>query len=203
MLNIFIFSVIIHPSPVAAAENELSLEAGSAILIEASTGQVLYEYNASEALPPASMSKIMTELLVLDSIKNGQIKWDAMVTAGENAATTEGSKIWLAQNDKHTVKDLYIAMAIASANDASVALAQFVAGSEENFAKMMNEKAREIGLSDQAHFINATGLNRADMNEKFRPTTIQGETLMTAKDTVILTNHILKEHPEVTEYSSI
>ncbi len=190
-------------SSVHAIEGGLQLDAGSAILIEASTGQILYKFNENEALPPASMSKMMTEYLVLDSIKNGHIHWDDVVTVGENAASTIGSRIFLAQGDRHTVEELYIAVAIASANDASVALAEFIAGSEENFAQRMNEKAREIGLSEQAHFINATGLNRIDMKEKFRPTGIQGETLMTAKDAATLALNTLRDHPEATDYSSI
>jgi D-alanyl-D-alanine carboxypeptidase (penicillin-binding protein 5/6) len=203
MVNLFFMAIVIHPSSVEAAENGFELEAGSSILIESSTGQVLYSSNENEALPPASMSKMMTEYLVLDAVANGQISWDAIVTTGENAASTIGSRIFLAQGDKHTVKELYIAMAIASANDASVALAEFIAGSEENFANRMNEKAREIGLSDQAHFINATGLDREDMKEKYRPTTIQGETLLTAKDSALIALNILRDYPEATEYSSI
>lgn len=183
----------------------MSLEVGSAILMEASTGQVLYSYNENEALPPASMSKMMTEYLVLDAIKSGAISWDETVVTSENAATTlpAGSRIFLAEGDRHTVEDLYIAMAIASANDATVALAEFVAGTEENFAHRMNEKAREIGLSEHAHFINSTGLNREHMVEKYRPTSIPGETLMTAKDAAILAVHILRDHPVMTDYSSI
>lgn len=206
ILNFFLVSMIANPSPVSAeeaAQNDLSLAVGSAVLIEANTGQVLYMYNENVALPPASMSKMMTEYLVLENIKDGKISWDSEVTVGENASSTIGSRIFLAEGDKHTVEELYIAMAIASANDASIALAEFIAGSEEAFAKQMNEKATEIGLSEQAHFINATGLNREDMEEKFRPATIEGETLLTAKDAALLALHILREHPEATEYSSI
>jgi D-alanyl-D-alanine carboxypeptidase (penicillin-binding protein 5/6) len=203
MLNLFLVSVLIHPATASAAESGLSLEAGSAVLMEASTGQILYSNNENVALPPASMSKMMTEYLVLDAVEAGNIKWEDVVTTSENAATTIGSRVFLAQGDKHTVKELYIAMAIASANDASVALAEFIAGSEENFADRMNAKAREIGLSDQAHFINATGLNREDMKEKYRPTTIQGETLMSAKDSALLALNILQDHPDATEYSKI
>lgn len=203
MVNLILMAIVIHPLSVKAAENEFELEAGSSILIEASTGQVLYKSNENEALPPASMSKMMTEYLVLDAIAKGQISWDHIVTTSENAATTIGSRIFLAQGDKHTVEELYIAMAIASANDASVALAEFIAGSEENFANRMNEKAREIGLSNQAHFINATGLDRADMKEKYQPSTIQGETLLTAKDSALIALNILRDYPEATDYSNI
>lgn len=198
-------SAIIHPSIVRAETNQLELKAGAAILIEASTGQVLYAKNADIPMRPASMSKMMTEYLVLDAIKAGTIGWDDVVTTQKNAANTlyGGSRIWLAEGDKHTVRELYIAMAIASANDASVALAEYIAGSQEEFSHRMNAKAREIGLSEHAHFINATGLNRDQMKEEFQPKTIHGETIMTAKDTALLAFHLIQDHPEVLEFSSI
>lgn len=203
MLNVLAFSLF--PTKVYADQSGINVDATSAILIEASTGQILYSKNAHVPLPPASMSKMMTEYLVLDAIKNGTISWDDVVTTQHNAANTlySGSRIWLAEGDKHTVEELYIAMAIASANDASVALAEYIAGTEEEFAKRMNQKAREIGLSEHAHFINATGLHREHMKEEYRPEDIPGETLLTAHDAAILAMNILRDHPNVTDYSSI
>lgn len=203
MLNVLAFSLF--PTKVYADQSGINVDATSAILIEASTGQILYSKNAHVPLPPASMSKMMTEYLVLDAIKNGTISWDDVVTTQHNAANTlySGSRIWLAEGDKHTVEELYIAMAIASANDASVALAEYIAGTEEEFAKRMNQKAREIGLSEHAHFINATGLHREHMKEEYRPKDIPGETLLTAHDAAILAMNILRDHPNVTDYSSI
>lgn len=140
----------------------LGLDVKSAVLMEASTGKILLSINADEALPPASMSKMMTEYLVSDYVKQGKIKWDDVVTVSENAAAQIGSRVFLAKGDKHTVLDLYKAMAIGSANDASVALAEFIGGTEQDFVKIMNEKAKEFGMKT-AHFANSTGLDIADI----------------------------------------
>jgi len=177
------------------------LEAKSAILMDAGTGQILYQHNADEPRPPASMSKMMTEYLVSMAVKQGKLSWDDKVTIGENAAKQIGSRILLAQGDQHTIKELYIALAVYSANDATVQLAEEVAGSEEAFIKMMNDTAVELGMT-QSHFINSTGLDRADMPEKYRPAG-EGETTMTAKDAAILAYHIIKDDPEFLETSKI
>lgn len=181
--------------------DSLGLQVKSAILIEASTGKVLLSVNSDEALPPASMSKMMTEYLVSDSVKQGKIKWDDQVTVSANAAAQIGSRVFLAEGDKHTVLDLYKAMAIGSANDATVALAEYVAGSEQDFVKLMNAKAKEFGMKT-AHFANSTGLNIADMPEATRPDSDQ-ETIMSAADTAILARHIVVDHPDFNEVTSI
>ena len=188
----------------AAAETAppFKIDGAAAILMDAETGQVLYEQNADTPLPPASMAKMMTEYLVLKAIRSGKLSWDQVITVGENAASQIGSRIFLARGDKHTVEELYIAVAVGSANDAAVQLAEAVAGSEEAFVELMNETAREIGMTN-SHFINATGLDRADMPEKFRPPESVGETEMSARDTAILAYHILKEEPDFLKYSSI
>jgi D-alanyl-D-alanine carboxypeptidase (penicillin-binding protein 5/6) len=180
----------------------LDLTVKSAILMDAATGQVLYENNSDEALPPASMTKMMTEYLVFKAIKEGKLNWDQTITVQENASLQIGSRVFLAEGDKHTVEELYKAMAIGSANDATVQLAETVAGSEEAFAKLMNDTAAELGMKD-AHFINSTGLDRADMPEAYRPTSIDGETIMSARDSATLAYHILKDYPEFLEYSKI
>ena len=115
---------------------------------------VLYELNADEAFPPASMAKMMTEYLAMESIKEGKFKWDSPVTASKNAADVIGSGQLIAENETLTFKDMFNAMSIYSANDASVAFAELLGGTEENFAKMMNEKAKQLGMSDKAHFIS-------------------------------------------------
>ncbi|OXM83344.1 D-alanyl-D-alanine carboxypeptidase [Paenibacillus rigui] len=192
----------IQPNKAEAAEAvDLKLDVKSAILIEASTGQVLYENNADAALPPASMAKMMTEYLVMEAVKSGKIKWEDMVQVSQYSADVIGSGDLLAVGEQYTVKDLFGAMSIYSANDASVALAEFIAGgSEENFAKMMNEKAKEMGLSNQAHFISSTGLSRVDLG-KYAPKGIEGETLLTAKDAAIIAYNILKDHKEVLDFT--
>ncbi|MCY9666895.1 D-alanyl-D-alanine carboxypeptidase [Paenibacillus alginolyticus] len=186
------------PTP---ANNEPKVAAKSAIIMEASTGAVLYEFNADEAFPPASMAKMMTEYLAMESIKEGKYKWDSPVTASKNAADVIGSGQLIAANETLTFKDMFNAMSIYSANDASVAFAELLGGTEENFAKMMNEKAKQLGMSDKAHFISATGLSRADL--KNPPTSIEGETKMTARDAGILAYNILKDHKEILEFTKI
>jgi D-alanyl-D-alanine carboxypeptidase (penicillin-binding protein 5/6) len=168
----------------------LNLEVKSAILMEATTGQVLYENNADVALPPASMAKMMTEYLVMEAIKSGKIKWTDMVPVSERAAKVGGSGQMLGVGQQYTVEKIFQELSIYSGNDGAVALAEFVGGSEDNFAKMMNAKAKELGMSANAHFISATGLSRKDLKE---PPAEDGETLMTARDAATLAYNILKD----------
>ncbi|TDF93606.1 D-alanyl-D-alanine carboxypeptidase family protein [Paenibacillus piri] len=195
-------SFAVPPKAVMAADDapDLKLDVKSAILIEASTGQVLFKYNEDVALPPASMAKMMTEYLVMEAVKNGKFTWEDMVTTSQYAADVIGSGQLLALNEQATMKDMFGAMSIYSANDASVALAEKIGGTEENFANMMNEKAKQFGLSEKAHFINATGLSRADLG-KYAPKELQGETLLTAKDAALIAYNILKDHKEVLDYT--
>lgn len=137
---------------------DLTPQAKGAILIDYETGQILYEKNSSAKLYPASMTKMMSLLLVIESIHNGRLSWDTEVTASQHASSMGGSQIFLETGEVMTVEDLFKASTVASANDAIVALAEKVAGSEENFAAMMNEKADQLGL-EQTHFVNATGLH--------------------------------------------
>jgi serine-type D-Ala-D-Ala carboxypeptidase (penicillin-binding protein 5/6) len=202
LLQIGILHINVNSVQAEGSNNSLNLNVKSAILIEATTGQVLYEYNADEALPPASMAKMMTEYLVLDSISTGKHKWDDQVTASKAAADVIGSGQLIAENEKLSLKDMFSAMSIYSANDASVALAEFIGGTEEKFATMMNDKAKEIGMSDKAHFISATGLSRSDLGAN-TPKSIDGETLMTARDSAILAQRLLKDHKEVLDFTKI
>lgn len=181
--------------------DQLGLEVSSAVLIEPSTGEILLSINADEALPPASMTKMMTEYIVAEKVKQGELAWDDVVTVGENAAKTVGSRIFLAEGDQHTVEELYIAMAVGSANDATVALAEHVAGSEAEFVTMMNDTAKKMGLKT-AFFINSTGLSRADMPKKYRPEEDK-ETVMSAMDTALLAKYIVEDHPDFARFTSI
>jgi D-alanyl-D-alanine carboxypeptidase (penicillin-binding protein 5/6) len=199
-LSLFTLSSMASAAPAIPGAPEL--DAKSAVLMDAESGQILYQLNANDPKPPASMSKMMTEYLVSRAVKEGKVTWDQMVNVGENAAKQVGSRIFLAEGDQHTIKELYTAMAVGSANDATAQLAVTVGGSEEEFAKMMNETAKELGMTD-SHFINSTGLDRADMPEKFRPASIEGETVMSAKDSAILAYHILKEEPEFLDTAKI
>ncbi|WP_259392181.1 D-alanyl-D-alanine carboxypeptidase family protein [Paenibacillus thiaminolyticus] len=188
-------------SAVKATKESLKLEVTSAILMEASTGQVLVNIDSNTPKPPASMTKMMTEYIVMEKVKNGELSWDEEVTTSEHASLTRGSRIFLAQGDKHTVRDLYIAMAIGSANDATVALAERIAGTEKEFANLMNETAKKLGMTT-AHFINSTGLGREDMPEKFRPEGTD-ETVMSAMDVAKLVRAIVIKHPEFRDFTTI
>ncbi|WP_068612635.1 D-alanyl-D-alanine carboxypeptidase family protein [Paenibacillus tuaregi] len=197
---------IAAPSKTAAKTNQgptdkLGLNVRSAILMEPTTGQVLYSVNGDDPMPPASMTKMMTEYIVAEQVKQGKLKWDQVVTVQENASKQIGSRVFLAQGDQHTVEELYIAMAIASANDATVALAELVGGTEQNFVKMMNEEAKRMGMKT-AYFANSTGLNVGDMPEGFRPSDPK-ETVMSAKDAATLAKYIVTDHPDFTRFTTL
>jgi D-alanyl-D-alanine carboxypeptidase (penicillin-binding protein 5/6) len=179
----------------------LDLKVKSAIVMDATTGQVLLDFNGEQPLQPASMTKMMTEYIVADYVKQGKLSWDDVVTVGKNASLTRGSRIFLADGDQHTVKDLYIAMAVGSANDATVALAELVAGTEQDFIKLMNEEAQRMGMTT-AHFANSTGLDIADMPAEFRTPGDQ-ETVMSALDTAILAKYIVTDHPDFNQFTTI
>lgn len=137
---------------------ELAKNAKAAYLMEYSSGKVVYARNETEKLYPASMTKMMGLLLIYESLNNGKITWDDVVTASEHASSMGGSQIFLEPNETMTVRDLVKAISIASANDAMVAMAEKVGGTHEGFVDMMNKKAKELGL-ENTHFVNATGLH--------------------------------------------
>ena len=144
------------------AENiDLAPNAGSAILIEFETGEIIFEKNSHEKLHPASMTKIMSMLIIMEHIDKNIISWDDVVTASENASGMGGSQILLETNEKMTVHDLFKGIAVASGNDAVVAMAEYIAGTEEAFVKMMNDKVKELGLKD-TNFKNVHGLDDAN-----------------------------------------
>ena len=175
---------------VSAEENDaiLAKNAKSAILIEESTGQILYEYNSHEKNAPASMTKMMSLLLIMESIEKGVINWDQMITVSSNASSMGGSQILLETGEKMSVNDLVKGISIASGNDAVVALAEAIAGTEENFVKMMNDKAKELGLKD-TNFKNCHGLDE------------EGH-YSSAYDMAYIGRELVK-HEKILEYSSI
>ena len=162
----------------------------SAILIEASTQKVLYEQNADEALPPASVTKIMTLLIVMEVIEEGKISLSDMVSASAHACSMGGSQIYLEEGEQMSVEELIKSVLIASANDAAVALAEYVAGSEEAFVAIMNKRAEELGLKN-THFENTNGLDDTVENH-----------VTSARDIAIMSAKLLT-YPKVTQYSSI
>ena len=158
---IFLLGVYIFGSGTSVFAEETTVEladqATSAILMERDTGEVLYEKNSKEQLPPASMTKVMTMLLIMEAIDSGKIKWEDKVRASERAASMGGSQIFLEPGEEMTVEEMMKGIAIASGNDASVAMAEHLAGSEEQFVKLMNDKGKELGLKS-THFVNSNGL---------------------------------------------
>lgn len=159
MKKILILLLLFISIPLVKAEEteDLAPNAKSAIMIEASTGEILFQKNKDEKLAPASMTKMMSMLLVMEEIENGNLKWNEMITTSEKASSMGGSQIFLKVGEKMTVEDLLKGVAIASGNDAVVALAERVSGSEEQFVKRMNVRAKDLGLKN-TNFINATGL---------------------------------------------
>ena len=172
-----------------AQSNSFRVEARSAVLLEPSTGKILFEQNPDEGLAPASVTKVMTMYLIYEALDQGRINLEDMVTVSERAASMGGSQIFLEPMEQQTVRDLLKAVVIASANDASVALAEFISGSEESFVDMMNKKAAELSLTN-TQFKNSCGLD-ADGH------------YMSARDIAVLTMELINKHPNVFEYSTI
>ncbi|MFF2480467.1 D-alanyl-D-alanine carboxypeptidase family protein [Paenibacillus sp. NPDC058071] len=177
------------------------IAATASILLDAETGEVLYEHNAGEALPPASMSKMMTELIVLDFVNDGKLKWSDVVDTSGYAAEAPGAQIGFGAGERWSVRELFEATAVHSSNDAVIALAEHIAGSEAEFVKLMNKRAKEIGLSKHAVFGNATGLSRTDL-AAFPQASSERDTVLTAKDTAVLARFLIKKYPEVLDVTA-
>ncbi|MFV1005993.1 D-alanyl-D-alanine carboxypeptidase family protein [Bacillus cereus] len=169
------------------------INAKAAMIIDASDGDIIYQYNENEAFAPASMSKMMTAYLLLESIHNGKVRWEDPVKMSAKAAQTEGARIPVQVNDTLTVKDLYHALMIESANNAAVALAEHMAKSEKDFVQLMDAKAKQLKMSEHAKFANASGLQEPDGSE----------TKMTARDVAQLAYHLIKDYPEILEVTHL
>ncbi|ANC18972.1 D-alanyl-D-alanine carboxypeptidase [Bacillus cereus] len=169
------------------------INAKAAMIIDASDGDIIYQYNENEAFAPASMSKMMTAYLLLESIHNGKVRWEDPVKMSAKAAQTEGARIPVQVNDTLTVKDLYHALMIESANNAAVALAEHMAKSEKDFVQLMDAKAKQLKMSEHAKFANASGLQEPDGSE----------TKMTAGDVAQLAYHLIKDYPEILEVTHL
>lgn len=209
ILTIFILSIFLSPNlkSAKAAPPQLDLGAKAAILIDADSGKILYEKNADEELPIASMSKMMTEYLVLDAIEKGKISWDTKTKISQYAfdisANKDFSGVGLKLDYDYTVRELYDAMAINSDNATTITLAELIAGSEANFVKMMNDKAKELGLPNY-HFVNSTGLSNTDLGDNYpEGTAPDAENELSARSVALLAYRLLKDHPDVLETSSI
>lgn len=167
---------------------ELAPNASSVIVLEPTTGEIIYERNSHERRHPASMTKMMTMLLVMETIDSGRLNWEDVVTVSLNASSMGGSQILLETNEQMTVYDLFKGVAVASGNDAAVALAEKVGGTEENFVLMMNQKAKELGLND-TNFKNPHGLD--DVNH-----------YSSAYDMAMIAKELTK-YPKIFEFTSI
>ena len=167
----------------------LNLESESAILIEQSTGKVLYSKNEHEQLRPASVTKVMSILLIMEAIDNGQIALTDSVPCSENAASMGGSQIWLDPRETLSVDEMLKAICVASANDCVVAMAEYIAGSEENFVQMMNDRAKELGMNDTT-FKNCHGLD-------------EDGHVTSSYDISLMSRELLLNHPDITKYTTI
>ncbi len=177
--------------PAAAAD--LDVAGKSAVLMDAATGTVLYEKNSHEKLSPASVTKVMTMLLIMEAIDSGKIRWDDTVTTSEAAAAKGGSQIYLKVGETMSVTDMVKSIAVSSANDCACAMAEFIAGSEAAFVEEMNTRAAELGMND-THFVNCTGLDD-DPNAK--------EHLTSAYDIALMSRELMKNHPDITKFTTI
>ena len=178
---------------VPALGADLQLAAPSAVLLDAATGTVLYESNARERLAPASVTKVMTMLLVMEAIDGGKIAWEDMVTASEAAAAKGGSQIYLKVGETMSVSDMLKSVAVSSANDCACALAEHIAGSEPAFVERMNQRAAELGMKD-THFVNCTGLDDGENAAEHRTT---------AYDIALMSRELLVKHPDIKKFTTI
>lgn len=187
---IFVISsfFVLFSSTFALEDNNLSPNAKSAIILEVDTGEILYQYKSNEKLPPASMTKMMSLLLIMEAIDNGVIKLTDMVTVSKNASSMGGSQILLETGESMSVDDLLKGITVASGNDAVVALAEKIGGTEESFVKMMNDKAKELGLKN-TNFKNCHGLDEKDHYSS-------------ANDMAVIARELVK-HQKILDYSSI
>ena len=180
------------PHPVSAAP-ALEVAGKSALLMDITTGTVLYEKNAHESLPPASVTKIMTLLLIMEAIDGGDLDWEDTVTASETAAAKGSSQVYLKVGETMSVRDMVKAIAVSSANDCACAMAELLAGSEGAFVEKMNRRAQELGMKN-THFVNCTGLDD-DPSAKDHRTT--------AYDIALMSRELMLHHPDIQTYTTI
>ena len=190
---VVVLGLLLSAVPVRAQAVELDVGGKSALLMDVATGTILYESNAHEQLAPASVTKVMTMLLIMEAIDAGKIGWEDMVTASEAAAAKGGSQIYLKVGETMSVSDMLKSIAVSSANDCACAMAEHLAGSESAFVDMMNAKAQELGMND-THFVNCTGLD--DGAEAVNHKT-------SAHDIAVMSRELLKNHPDIKKFTTI
>lgn len=185
-----LFGFTLCLAPASALEFQGEIDAKSVILMEANSKKILYEQNADEKLPPASVTKIMTMLLVMEEIDSGRLSLSDTVSVSERAASMGGSQVYLKVGEQMSVEDLLKSVVISSANDAAVALAEHIAGSETAFVARMNDRAAQLGMQN-THFENTNGLDDTTTNH-----------LTTARDIALMSRELIVFHPKILEYSS-
>ena len=182
-------SVYTNSTEENSVDNSLNLESGAAVLIEQNSGKVLYEKNMHEQLRPASVTKVMTILLIMEAIDSGKIKYDTQIPCSENASSMGGSQIWLDTTETLSVNDMLKAICVVSANDCTVAMAEYLEGSQEAFVQKMNEKAKELGMNDTC-FKNCHGID-------------EDGHITSAYDIALMSKELLSKHPDITKYTTI
>ena len=187
--NVPVWSDISDGCSIATSNNMIDLESKAGILMESKTGKVLFEHNSNEQLRPASVTKIMTILLIMESIENGKIKLEDQVPCSDNASKMGGSQIWLDQTETLSVDDMLKAICVVSANDCAVAMAEYIAGSENEFVNMMNKKAKDLGMNNTT-FKNCHGID-------------EDGHLTTANDIALMSRELINNYPEITKYTTI
>ena len=190
---IIALSILLCAAPVRGQAVELDIQGKSALLMDVDTGTVLYEKNAHERLSPASVTKVMTMLLIMEAIDSGKIGWDDTVTASEAAAAKGGSQIYLKVGETMSVSDMVKSIAVSSANDCACAMAEHLAGSETAFVERMNARAKELGMNDTT-FVNCTGLDDDPGAENHKTS---------AYDIALMSRELLKNHPDIKKYTTI
>ena len=188
-LALLLFAGLALPARAA----DMNLPAKSAVLMDVATGQVLYEQNAHEPLAPASVTKVMTMLLVMEAIDSGRIKWDDMVTTSETAAAKGGSQVYLKVGETMSISEMVKCIAVSSANDCACAMAEHLAGSEAAFVENMNRRAKELGMND-TNFVNCTGLDDAAEAKDHKTS---------AYDIALMSRELLKNHPDIKKFTTI
>ena len=193
LVLLVVLALLIGVLPLGVQAVEMDIPAKSALLMDVATGKVLYEQNATEALPPASVTKVMTMLLIMEAIDAGKIKWEDMVTASETAAAKGGSQIFLKAGETMSVTDMVKSIAVSSANDCACAMAEHLAGSEAGFVEQMNNRAKELGM-ENTHFVNCTGLDDAPEAKEHKTS---------AKDIAIMSRELMLHHPDIKKFTTI
>ena len=192
-IAVIVLGILLGCIPMGVGAVEMDLPVKSAVLMDVATGTVLYEQNAHTPLPPASVTKVMTLLLIMEAIDSGRIGWNDTVTASASAAAKGGSQIYLKEGETMSVEDLVKSIAVSSANDAACAMAEHIAGSETAFVTMMNDRAKELGMQD-THFVNCTGLDDDEAAKDHKTS---------AYDIALMSRVLLKDHPDIKKYTTI